>query len=162
MVQLKAGPVGSWQAGQPVCNPKGFPYNRGSHKAVSQKSGDFCKLRKKSRCGNRCDPLRAASDKADQPASQLASKHCEQKKTAEQATARPICINRYMNARWFKSQPALLGQARPGSSNDKLLVGTSGQETKFPNARESIETSNLPQRLKIEISKARHQLFFLP
>ena len=128
---------------------------------VSEKYRDFRKLRKTSWCGNRCDPLRAASDKADQPASQLASKHCEQKKTAEQATARPLCINRYMNARWLKSQPALLGQARAGSSNDRLLVGTSRPETKFPNARESIKTRNLPQRLKIEISKAQHQSFFL-
>ena len=128
---------------------------------MSKKYRDFQKLRGKSWCGNRCDPLRAASEKANQPASQLASKHCKQKVTAEQAMARPLCINRYLDARWLKSQPDLLGQAGAGSSNDGLLVGTSRPETKLPNARESMKTHNLAQTLKIEISKAQHQSFLL-
>ena len=76
------------------------------HMAVSQKYGDFRKLRKKIGAGTDVTFFRGASDRATQPASQLASRHCEQKSTAEQATARPLCINRYMNAGWLKSQQA--------------------------------------------------------
>ena len=126
---------------------------------VSEKYRDFRKLRGKSWCGNRCEPLRAASEKANQPASQLASKHYKQKVTAGQAMARPLCINRYLDARWLKSQRDLLGQSGAGSSNDGLLVGTSRPETKLPNARESMKTHNLA--FKIEISRAQHQSFFL-
>ena len=129
---------------------------------ASNKYRDFHKLRNKSWCRNKCDPLRAASEKANQPASQLASKQYKQKVTAGQAMARPLCINRYMDARWLKSQRDLLGQSGAGSSNDGLLVGTSRPETKLPNARKSIKTHNLAQTLKIEISKAQHQFVFLP
>ena len=127
---------------------------------VTEKYREFRKLRKKHWCGNRCDPLRSASKKANQPGSQLASKHCEQK-PAEKATARPLCIHRYLDARWLKSQPDLLLQARAGSLNDRLLVGTSRPETKLSKARESIKTHNLPQTLKIEIYKAQHHFCFL-
>ena len=75
--------------------------------------------------------------------------------------ARPLCINRYLDGRWLKSQRDLLGQSGAGGSNDGLLVGTSKPETKLHNAKESIKTNNLAQTLKIEIPKAQHQSFFL-